>query len=237
MRIIQLADDSHKMSSYFLWKKKPTKTNLKCHLLHIYLTLQGLTLFEWIILRSTLKLIEWPGDGSLVMRTIYIHGNILYRFFFLSGKIYFPHFFFSAYFLKMHPCFQLSEPWKHYFHVENGIFPYIHREDSEQSACPQSTTVNLSLNTRKCIFRHLCPAKIRSALPDQSSLATSENFGPLAVHWAHSKFLIRLCGCAGWCESSLGTRLATVTVHFARVVTKIKRNEFARGWWWWGVQV
>ena len=48
-----------------------------------------------------------------------------------------------------------------------------------------------------------------SAQTDQSSLSAWRDLGSLASHWAHSrrKTLIRLGGCLGWSESSLGAQV------------------------------
>ena len=52
------------------------------------------------------------------------------------------------------------------------------------------------------------PAKTQVSLGihpvSESSLSAWRNLGPSATHWAQAKTLIRLGGCPGWSESSLG---------------------------------
>ena len=53
-----------------------------------------------------------------------------------------------------------------------------------------------------------------SAMSDQSSLSAWRNIESSATHWVHAKILIRLGGCPGWSESSLGAD------HFVGFVTR-----------------
>ena len=59
---------------------------------------------------------------------------------------------------------------------------------------------------------HLCAQQRQISLGirpvwSEYSLSTWRNIGSSATHWAQAKTLIRLGGCPGWSESSLGTQI------------------------------
>ena len=66
----------------------------------------------------------------------------------------------------------------------------------------------------------------------ESSLSAWRNLGPLATHWAHGKTLIRLGGCLGWSESSLG---AQSFFWFCHVAAKLLLHEKCEVKYTWSI--
>ena len=70
------------------------------------------------------------------------------------------------------------------------------------------------------------PAKTQTSLGirpvwPESSLSAWRNLGSLATHRVHSEILIRLSGCPGWSESSLGAQSLCWFCHVAAHMGKI----------------